>query len=124
VDVAGAPEHTFMCHCEFCQRRTGSSYHLDAWYRSANVTIDGKSTVYRRTGDRGDELVFHFCPTCGSNVFFYLPQALPHLTGIAVGCFADADFPAPQISIYEKRRHRWLPMPEGIPGHQSGIRID
>ena len=31
-----------------------------------------------------------------------------------VGAFADRDFPAPSVSIYGVRRHRWLPLPEGI----------
>ena len=121
VEAAGEPAHVFMCHCEFCQRRTGSSYHLDAWYPSVDATIHGPSSIYRRSGDRGDELIFHFCPNCGSNVYFYLPQALPHMTGIAVGCFADANFPAPKISIYEKRRHRWLAIPTGMARHTAGI---
>lgn len=112
-----------MCHCEFCQRRTGSSYHLDAWYPTTSVMIEGETSVYSRTGDRGDDLVFHFCPACGSNVYFYLPQALPEMIGIAVGCFADPSFPAPKISIYEKRRHSWLHVPEGAHRHENGITV-
>ncbi len=121
VKVSGDPELTFMCHCEFCQRRTGSSYHLDAWFPKTAATIEGQSSVYSRKGDRGDSLVFHFCPTCGSNVYFYLPEALPNMIGIAVGCFADPDFPTPKISIYEKRRHRWLEVPTDSQRHESGI---
>ena len=123
VVVSGDPEHLFMCHCERCQRRTGSSYHLDAWYPAASAEIQGQATVYSRTGDRGDVLVFHFCPTCGSNVYFYLPQALPQMIGVAVGCFADPEFPVPEISIYEKRRHRWLQVPGETQRHENGISL-
>jgi tetratricopeptide (TPR) repeat protein len=31
-----------------------------------------------------------------------------------VGAFADRDFPAPSVSVYGARRHRWLTLPEGI----------
>jgi len=32
----------------------------------------------------------------------------PDHHGIAVGCFADPDFPAPVYSAYEDAMHRWL----------------
>ena len=123
VAVTGTPEHIFMCHCELCQRRTGSSYHLDAWFPATHAVLLGESKVFSRTGERGDDLVFHFCPTCGSNVYFYLPEALPGMIGIAVGCFADPDFPAPLVSIYEKRRHRWLQVPAETVRHAGGISV-
>jgi hypothetical protein len=31
-----------------------------------------------------------------------------------VGAFADPEFPAPKVSVWEARRHRWLGLPEGI----------
>ena len=40
VEVRGEPQFTFMCHCEFCQRRTGTSYHLDAWFPRDAVTLE------------------------------------------------------------------------------------
>jgi hypothetical protein len=124
VEVRGEPVHRFMCHCEFCQRRTGSSYHLDAWYPAGDVTIQGETKTYSRTGYRGDDLHFHFCPTCGSNVFFEVPQALPGLVGVAVGCFVEPDFPPPQVSLYGRRKHRWLSVPEGTLAHEQGVTLD
>ena len=35
--------------------------------------------------------------------------------GIGVGCFADPEFPPPNFSVYEKRRHAWVSLPDGIP---------
>lgn len=123
VEVEGEPQFTFMCHCEFCQRRTGTSYHLDAWFQRDAATLEGETHTYTRTGDRGDSLVFHFCPTCGSNVYFYLPAVLPDMIGVAVGCFADPDFPAPQVSLYEQRRHRWVEVPAGTVRHERGVTL-
>ena len=39
--------------------------------------------------------------------------------GVAGGCFADPDFPRPSFSIYGKRRHKWLDIPEDIPCYIS-----
>jgi hypothetical protein len=33
--------------------------------------------------------------------------------GVAVGAFADPNFPAPQVSIYDSRRHPWVQLPPG-----------
>ena len=122
ADVVGEPLHIFMCHCEFCQRRTGSSYHLDAWFPDTDVVVKGMSKEYVRHGERGDVLEFHFCPGCGSNVFFVMPQAMPGMIAIAVGCFADPEFPAPTMSIYGRSRHRWLSTPEGVPSLEDGVK--
>jgi hypothetical protein len=33
---------------------------------------------------------------------------------VAVGAFADPQFPAPRVSVYDCRRHSWVHLPEGI----------
>jgi hypothetical protein len=33
---------------------------------------------------------------------------------VAIGAFADPDFPPPQFSIYDTRRHSWVKLPAGI----------
>jgi hypothetical protein len=32
---------------------------------------------------------------------------------VAVGAFADPNFPAPQDSVYDSRRHPWVTLPPG-----------
>jgi hypothetical protein len=31
-----------------------------------------------------------------------------------VGAFADPDFPAPRVSVYDCRRHPWVQLPPGM----------
>ena len=38
----------------------------------------------------------------------------PNLHGIAVGCFADPEFPAPSVSVWEESLHPWLGLPLDI----------
>jgi hypothetical protein len=114
----GAPMTVVMCHCEDCQRRTGSSYNLGAWYEKSSVTIEGSEKVFNRTGEEGMDLAYHFCPECGSNVYWEA-STMEAAYGVAGGCFADPDFPRPSFSIYGKRRHKWLDIPESIPCYIS-----
>ncbi|MFT4582089.1 MAG: hypothetical protein ACI915_003683 [Gammaproteobacteria bacterium] len=124
VETEGEPANVIMCHCEFCQRRTGTSYHLAAWFPSQDVTIRGELKTYVRTGDRGDKVEFSFCPNCGSNVFLELQESMPDKVGVAVGCFVEPEFPAPNLSVFGRTRHKWLPMPEGTRSLTGGIGSD
>jgi hypothetical protein len=102
-----------VCHCTECQRRTGSVFGVQARFPASAVTIDGPSAGWTRTADSGNTIEFHFCPNCGSTVY-YLPHAEPDLVAVAVGAFADAAFPAPRVSVYESRRHPWVTVPDGV----------
>ena len=49
----------------------------------------------------------HFCPDCGSSVFWYA-EVVPDLIGIAFGAFADPSMPRPTLSVWETTRHPWV----------------
>ncbi|MCF7222938.1 GFA family protein [Marilutibacter chinensis] len=113
VHTRGEPVRISICHCLECQKRTGSAFGAQARFPDEAVSIDGPSTVYTRIGDSGGSARFHFCPTCGSTVFYRL-DAAPGMVAIPVGGFADPGFPQPRISIYEARRHAWVQLPDGV----------
>jgi len=75
------------------------------------LVIDGRSTPFMRVGDSGDTITFHFCPLCGSTVYWQIGSA-SDLIAVAVGSFADAHFPEPRHSVYERRRHAWVSIQE------------
>ena len=56
---------------------------------------------------RGERSKIHFCPDCGSSVFWYAEFA-PDLIGIAFGAFADSSMPRPTLSVWETTRHPWV----------------
>jgi hypothetical protein len=76
------------------------------------VAISGQSTRFIRVGDEGSRTYFHFCPLCGSTLY-YQTEGAEEFIAIPVGAFADPGFPAPQVSVYEERMHGWvLPPPD------------
>jgi len=103
-----------MCHCFACQQRTGSVFGVQARFHREQVTrIEGRATPFVRKGDSGDPVTLHFCPSCGSTVYWEL-SGMPEMIAVAVGAFADPHFPAPQYSVYEARRHPWALMPDSM----------
>jgi len=75
------------------------------------VTVRGNSTRFVRVGDEGGRATFHFCPDCGSTVY-YTVEGCEESIAIPVGAFADPSFPAPGFSVYEERMHSWVSMPK------------
>jgi hypothetical protein len=117
VRIEGDPALVSSCHCLACQRRTGAVFASNAFFkRSQVVAIDGEYRSWRRAGDSGQFLTFHFCPTCGSTVFWDADRD-PDLVTVAVGTLADPSFPAPSRTIWTENRHDWLSFPESIPPH-------
>lgn len=114
--VSGEPVRISICHCLDCQRRTGSVFGEQARFRATEVEIEGRTSSWDRTADSGNQITFHFCPTCGSTVF-YRPDQEPDLIAIAVGAFADPTFPSPWVSVYESRRHPWVTVPTDLEHH-------
>ena len=68
---------------------------------------EGRASRYRRIADSGRRVAFHFCPDCGTSVYWE-PEARPDAIAVAVGCFADPTFPPPAQSAWDDRRHPWL----------------
>jgi hypothetical protein len=110
AQVSGEPVRISICHCLACQRRTGGPFAQQARFLRDDVSIDGVSTQYVRTGDEGSRATFHFCPQCGVTVYYEAENYGEYVT-IPVGVFADPGFPAPTVSVYEKRMHGWVVPP-------------
>ena len=117
IQVKGEPAINAVCHCRNCQRRTGSVFGSTAFFaRSQIVSVEGKDRTFRRAGDSGRFLTFHFCPACGSNLFWESESDSERIC-VAVGTFADPAFPMPARTIWTENQHEWLPFPETIPRH-------
>jgi hypothetical protein len=112
------PERISLCHCNLCQKQSGSVFAVQARFPREQVTIEGKSTAwklplaeaklteYRNCASLGGGGTFHFCPVCGSTVW-YTADADAARIGVKIGAFTDPTFPAPKISGFEEYQHPW-----------------
>ena len=107
----GEPTKVSLCCCFSCQRRTGSLFSIAAFFGREQVKTEGRSNAFARDSASGKPVTFHFCPTCGSSVF-WAPERMPHLIAIGVGAFADPDFPAPEQAVWMTEAHGLLKLPE------------
>lgn len=107
AEVTCEPTVVSVCHCTECQRRTGSAFGVSTYFPKEHVHTEGSSKVYMRGSDSGRKIDIHFCPDCGTSVFWYA-EFRPDLIGIAFGAFADPSMPRPTRSVWEATRHPWV----------------
>jgi hypothetical protein len=103
----GDPVRVSICHCLACQKRSGSAFSAQARWGSACVTTEGESRQWVRTADSGQQTSYHFCPNCGSTVY-YGGGNFPELVAIPLGALEDPYFDAIDYSVWERRKHPWV----------------
>lgn len=89
------------CHCLACQRRTGTSFSVNAFYAADAVEASGPIAEFVRVADSSRNVRMYFCQNCGSTVY-WRPDARPTIVGVAVGALVDQDIPAPALSLFER----------------------
>lgn len=111
ANVSGEPKMVSVCHCRDCQRRTGAVAGFGAIFDKAQIVIEGDSKVFEREGQEGRKVRCHFCPNCGTSLYWDGDFG-PDWWIVAVGAFADPTFPPPTVSVYEDTKHPWFHLPE------------
>ena len=118
VTCTGDPIRVSVCHCLACQQRSGSAFAVQARWPDGCVELTGQYSEWSRTGDEGSHVTYRFCATCGATLAYAIDE-MPGVTAIPVGAFADPDFPAPTVSVYEERKHRWVTISGDDIDHQD-----
>lgn len=88
--AAGEPLRVTICHCTWCQRRTGTAFGTEVVFDDAQIGFTGAGmTRYRHVSDEsGRWLDIQFCGRCGSNLGFTL-EAAPGIRTLPAGAFDD-----------------------------------
>jgi steroid delta-isomerase-like uncharacterized protein len=117
VITAGEPTRVYLCHCQSCQRRTGAAFHYGATFLKERVRLDGQPKVFERLAHTGYRIRFHFCPNCGSTLYWEGDRNAA-VCGVAVGAFETGTFLPPSDSIFEESMHEWFELPAEMQHHQ------
>ncbi len=109
--ATGAPLRVTICHCTWCQRRTGTAFGTELVYESGQVAMSGEAARYRHNSDEsGRWLDMEFCRVCGTNLGFTLELA-PGLRTLPAGAFDDPDWITPENirfkHVYLRSRRDW-----------------
>ena len=119
VECRDDPDFVVACNCIQCQRRSGSAFALGAFFRKDDITVTGHDKEWSRPGRSGLPLTNHFCPDCGTNVF-WAPEMRPDHYGVAVGCLT-APVAEPGNAIWLSEKQPWLSVPEHWGHYQKAV---
>ena len=81
---------------------------MQARWPDEQVTIEGQSKSWVIVADSGNPATFHFCPECGSDVYYEINGKFDGLVAIPLGAFDDPYFLQPRFSVWEERKHDWV----------------
>src|SRR5262245_2855870 len=116
--INGDPVRVTVCHCTWCQRRTGSAFSVEAAFKEEQVEITGGPlTKHRHISDEsGRWLDLEFCPKCGTNIGFTL-EFRPGIRIIDSGTFDDPSWIRADRHQFRytflRSTQKWSDVPEG-----------
>lgn len=123
VTVEGDPLMVYVCHCQFCQRRSGNVFIASAQFSEEQVvSITGETTRYNGLELDGvgavaiaEGINYYFCSTCGSTMYHHnvMPHTGRRIYAVSLGAFTDEVFSAPTTEFFTKHRHSWVPAVAG-----------
>ncbi|MBW8296357.1 GFA family protein [Sphingopyxis sp.] len=104
--IAAQPVIGLHCHCNHCQRLSGTGHGAFLVLPIAAATIHGQSSAWTYVADSGGTSTRHFCPQCGAPVYARLSL---HPDGIVVPAASldrRADF-RPTVALFTGEAQAW-----------------
>ena len=91
-ETIGNPTRAGICHCRYCQTRTGSAFGISVYFEKNRVKIlNGELKRYNFKNSSGRSFENRFCKKCGTTVFWTV-ELRQGLIGIAGGTFDPPTF--------------------------------
>jgi len=85
----GQPFRAAVCHCRYCQLRTGTAFGISVYFKEDKVVInDGACDTFSYETESGSKATLSRCANCGTTISWRISlDALNDLVGIAGGTF-------------------------------------
>jgi hypothetical protein len=106
-----------VCHCEDCQRLTGSAFRANISAPAAGFRLlRGEPKRYVKVADSGARRVHAFCGDCGGPVYA-CAEVDPPSYSLRIGALAQRyALGAPVRQIWTRRRLDWVSEMAAVPG--------
>ena len=119
--IKADPQFGLVCHCTWCQRRSGSAFAFVAYCRTEDVEFNGgaRTTYEHRSDETGRWLRIEFCPVCGATVA-HTTELRPGTIGIAAGTLDAPDSFKIDRHIWARSARPWMTIPEGVEVYEKG----
>ena len=108
------PIFTALCHCDDCQRSSGSTFSTNVVVPRAALQVEGDTLgTFNTTGtDTGQPRERQFCTRCGSQLFTMLSE-MPDVAIIKAGTLDDRSVVAPTMELWKTSGQAWVDAANG-----------
>ena len=118
--VTGEPMMVHNCHCRLCQRETGSTSVVNAFFEGERVEwLSGELRESQLPGGSGAMHTVGACAACGVAVTTWYPRLGRLSVALRAGSFDDPGSVTPDVVIFTESAMPWVTLPEGIPHFET-----
>ncbi|MDC0886280.1 GFA family protein [Altererythrobacter sp.] len=105
--MSAEPAMAVNCHCQHCQKQSGSAFSTIIGVPQEALSIDGAFKTYDDRGESGEAVLRDFCESCGSPLFSRVAAA-PGLIFVKVGTLDDTSDFEPAMHLWTKSKQSWV----------------
>lgn len=110
--LSGEPVFSGLCHCSDCRRHAGAPMvGWTAYPEGALKVLQGAPKVYE-SSQQGRR---HFCPNCGTGLFYYNGNMLPGMVDVQTATLDDPNLMPPQLQVQVAERLDWMTAINALP---------
>lgn len=106
------------CHCDDCQRLTGSGHSTGAMYAVESLSLEGEVSEYELISNNGNRVTRVFCPSCGSPILGK-NSGMEGFATLSLGTMDDSSDLIPEVTVFARNRKPWDAMDESIPAFDA-----
>lgn len=109
------PLTTAICHCNDCQKQSGSAFSVNILLPVDGFSIDGASLgFYSKSGSSGLSVKRFFCTNCGSALYSEV-DVMPGMIAIKGGSLTDPTSIKPQLHLWCSSALPWVDIDGSLP---------
>ena len=110
-DMTAETKHQAICHCSDCRRHAGAPFVAWALVMKDGMTVNGETREYA-SSEHGRR---HFCPACGTALFYTNDVVFPGMIDVQTGTLDDPDELTPAVQVQAAERLAWVERLNDIP---------
>lgn len=106
--------HAALCHCSDCRRHSGAPMVMWGLVPEDKMTRTGETKSYA-SSEHGRR---HFCPECGTALFYTNDQVFPGMIDVQTATLDDPDAIQPGAQIQVAERIGWMETAHDLPAFE------
>ena len=112
------PVFSIICHCDDCQRQTGTAFSMTVGVPKAAVVFKNEDKLKEYVGESasGNPVRRKFCQDCGSPIISMIAMA-PDMYMIKAGTLNDKSWLKPTHQFWCSTKQPWLELSDELEKH-------